>query len=440
MDQASESNFKINYKLFIVLLLTGLIPTLYSTIRVHFLGSLPEPWAFSIAAQVAWLNIGYEVISEGLLLPLAFILGQVIQDKSRFLNRVSFSLLIFIIVYAISTIFVLIYSPTLLELMKHPIELIDKTATYIRLESIGIFISSIFTFCSLVFVLRNNQRILYQLLFIKTLLTIVLDSVFVSQLSFSLQLGINGVAYTNIIVNTVLFTISIAWLNKQGISFKPHNSMKDDWVKQWFKIGLKSGLESFVRNAAFVVMILQLVNEVKEAGTFWVTNQFIWGWLLLPIMALGQLIRQDAACTNGLSSQKINAYMRLTGLFVLLWLVTIPLWKVFIADVMGISDYQSIYNLAILMLGFYVVFALNNVIDSYFYGIGRTDLMLYQSLIVNTVFYGSAYFAYAKGWFIPQLDTIAIMFGLGILFDSIITFIMYVLLRKSSTVYPLKVA
>lgn len=440
MEQASESNFKINYKLFIVLLLTGLIPTLYSTIRVHFLGSLPEPWAFSIAAQVAWLNIGYEVISEGLLLPLAFILGQVIHDKSRFLNRVSCSLLIFIIVYAISTIFVLIYSPTLLELMKHPIELIDKTATYIRLESIGIFISSVFTFCSLVFVLRNNQRILYQLLFIKTLLTIVLDSVFVSQLSFSLQLGINGVAYTNIIVNTVLFAISIVWLNKQGISFKLHNSMKEDWVKQWFKIGLKSGLESFVRNAAFVVMILQLVNEVKEAGTFWVTNQFIWGWLLLPIMALGQLIRQDAACTNGVSSQKINAYMRLTGLFVLLWLVTIPLWKAFIADVMGISDYQSIYNFAISMLGFYVVFALNNVIDSYFYGIGRTDLMLYQSLIVNTVFYGSAYFAYVKGWFIPQLDTIAIMFGVGILFDSIITFIMYVLLRKSSTAYLLKVA
>ncbi|WP_299667847.1 MATE family Na+-driven efflux transporter [uncultured Psychromonas sp.] len=440
MDQASESNFKINYKLFIVLLLTGLIPTLYSTIRVHFLGSLPEPWAFSIAAQVAWLNIGYEVISEGLLLPLAFILGQVIQDKSRFLNRVSFSLLIFILVYAITTIFVLIYSPTLLELMKHPIELIDKTATYIRLESIGIFISSVFTFCSLVFVLRNNQRILYQLLFIKTLLTIVLDSVFVSQLSFSLQLGINGVAYTNIIVNTVLFAISIVWLNKQGISFKPHNSMKEGWVKQWFKIGLKSGLESFVRNAAFVVMILQLVNEVKEAGTFWVTNQFIWGWLLLPIMALGQLIRQDAACTNGLSSQKINAYMRLTGLFVLLWVVTIPLWKIFIADVMGINDYQSIYNLAILMLGFYVIFALNNVIDSYFYGIGRTDLMLYQSLIVNTIFYGSTYFAYVKGWFIPQLDTIAIMFGLGILFDSIITFIMYVLLRKSSSAYLLKVA
>jgi hypothetical protein len=132
--------------------------------------------------------------------------------------------------------------------------------------------------------------------------------------------------------------------------------------------------------------------------------------------------------------------MRLTGLFVLLWLVTIPLWKSFIANVMGINDYQPIYNLAILMLGFYVVFALNNVIDSYFYGIGRTDLMLYQSLIVNTVFYGSAYFAYLQAWFIPQLDTIAIMFGLGILFDSMITFFMYILLRKSLTVCQLKAA
>ena len=440
MTQVSGDNYKINYKLFSILLLTGLIPTIYSTVRVHFLGTLPEPWSFSIAAQVAWLNIGYEVISEGLLLPLAFILGQAINDKARFLNRVSFALLIFIVVYIIATILVLIYSPALLELMKYPIELIDKTTNYIRLEAIAILISAVFTYCSLVFVLMNNQKLLYQLLIVKTLLIVVLDSVFVSQLPFSLQLGINGVAYTNIIVNTVLFCISIVWLNNQGFSFKANNAMKNDWVKQWFKIGLKSGLESFVRNAAFVVMILQLVNEVKEAGTFWVTNQFIWGWLLLPIMALGQLIRQDAACCNGISSQKINAYMRLTGLFVLLWLVTIPLWKSFIANVMGINDYQPIYNLAILMLGFYVVFALNNVIDSYFYGIGRTDLMLYQSLIVNTVFYGSAYFAYLQAWFIPQLDTIAIMFGLGILFDSMITFFMYILLRKSLTVCQLKAA
>lgn len=202
------------------------------------------------------------------------------------------------------------------------------------------------------------------------------------------------------------------------------------WLKQWLSIGLKSGLESFVRNAAFVMLILKLVNEVQQAGVFWVTNQFIWGWLLLPVLALGQLIKQDAACAKGISPQKINSYMILTGLFVALWLLTLPFWSVFISHVMGIDDYQAIYQLSILLVGFYIVFAFNNVIDSYFYGMGRTDLMLYQSLLVNSLFYGSAFAAYQLGWFIPRLDTIAIMFGLGITFDAVITFALYRYIRN----------
>ena len=420
----------INYKLLAVLLLSAFIPTLYSTLRINYLGSLPEPWAFSIAAQVAWLNVAYEVISEGLLLPLAFILGQVIKDKNKFPQRMSMSLIIFASCYALMTLFVLLFTPKLLQLMQNTSDLVTATTHYIRLESIAIFISSIFTFCSLVFVLKNNQKALYQLLILKTLLTICFDTLFVSQTSVSLQLGVNGVAYTNIAVNSILFVIAFIWLRKEGATFNVFKQENIAWLKQWLRIGIKSGLESFVRNAAFIVMILQLVNQVQQAGVFWVTNQFIWGWLLLPVLALGQLIKQDAACSNGLSKHKVNSYMLLTLIFVTLWVLTIPLWSQFMSGVMGIDNYQPIYQLSLLMLGFYIVFAFNNVIDSYFYGIGRTDLMLYQSLIVNTVFYGAAFYAYQIDWFIPDLESIAIMFGLGITFDAIITFALYRVIRR----------
>jgi len=67
---------------------------------------------------------------------------------------------------------------------------------------------------------------------------------------------------------------------------------------------------------------------------------------------------------------------------------------------------------ALLMLGFYVIFALNNVIDSYFYG--------------------GAFAAYQAVWFVPTLDRIAVIFGLGITMDAIITFGLYFWLRKQS--------
>jgi Na+-driven multidrug efflux pump len=430
----------INYKLFAVLLLSAFIPTLYSTVRINFLGSLPDPWAFSIASQVAWLNIAYEVISEGMLLPLAFILGQVIKDKPRLIQRMSLSLVLLTITYAVVTILVIVFTPMLLKNLQHTTDLVVVTTHYIRLESIAIFFSSIFTFCSLVFILKNNQKALYLLLILKTLLIIFFDAIFVSQSSYSLQFGVNGVAYTNIAVNSILFTIALGWLKKEGVTFNCWKIANLGWLKQWLNIGLKSGLESLVRNAAFVILILKLVNEVQQSGVFWITNQFIWGWLLLPVLALGQLIKQDAACAKGISPQKINSYMILTALFVVLWLLTIPFWSLFIHYVMGIDDYQTIYQLSILLVGFYIVFAFNNVIDSYFYGIGRTDLMLYQSLLVNSLFYGSAFLVYKLGWFIPRLDTIAIMFGLGITIDALITFALYRYIRhqenKKEIIYP----
>jgi len=191
-----------------------------------------------------------------------------------------------------------------------------------------------------------------------------------------------------------------------------------------------SGFESFVRNAAFILMVLRLVNVVMQQGAFWITNSFIWGWLLLPVLALGELIKRD--CGESEENIKRNApgYFLLTGIFILIWLISIPFWKSFIHRIMGVEDYAAIFNLCLISISFYIVFAFNNVVDSIFYGRGRTDLMLYQSLIVNIVFYGTAFILYVAGIYVPTLTRIAIMFGFGILFDSIITFIMYVQFRK----------
>ena len=101
------------------------------------------------------------------------------------------------------------------------------------------------------------------------------------------------------------------------------------------------------------------------------------------------------------------------------------MWSGFISNVMGIVDSTAIIELVYLLVVFYIIFSLNNVIDSYFYGIGRTDLMLYQSLIVNGLFYGGAFVFYQVGMFTPNLETISLMFGVGITVDAVITWLLY---------------
>lgn len=99
---------------------------------------------------------------------------------------------------------------------------------------------------------------------------------------------------------------------------------------------------------------------------------------------------------------------------------------------MNVDSYLSVVHVTMISIGFYIVFAYNNIIDSIFYALGRTDLMLYQSLIVNTVFYGGMYLAYKTGSFVPTLERIAIMFGVGMAIDSGITFILYGVMNKKN--------
>ena len=54
---------RINYKLYIALLILGLTPTIYNTVRVFFLGQLPGEWSFSIAGQLSWVNLFYEILN-----------------------------------------------------------------------------------------------------------------------------------------------------------------------------------------------------------------------------------------------------------------------------------------------------------------------------------------------------------------------------------------
>ena len=70
---------RINYKLFVSLLVLGFVPTIYNTVRVFFLGHMPGEYAFSIAGQLSWVNLLYEVLKEAIILPLFYFIGKVTQ-------------------------------------------------------------------------------------------------------------------------------------------------------------------------------------------------------------------------------------------------------------------------------------------------------------------------------------------------------------------------
>ena len=422
----------IDFKLFFALLLMGLIPTIYTTVRIYFLGNLPGDWGFNIASQLSWVNLLYEIVQEALILPLFYIIGLSLNDNNELANKIRTGLLVTFGIYGALSILISIFANPLVRFMAQNVTLVDETVTYIRLETLANVFSTLTQFITMALITMKREKVLYIILGVQMVLTILLDTFFISQLPFSLNLGVNGIAFTNIIVNVVVLVVAFIILNAQGIPvFSKKLPLQFVWMKKWGKVGGYSGLESFVRNLAFMLMVVRMVNVVGEQGTFWVTNNFIWGWLLLPILQLGSLIKSDAAA-NGEKTikEKTWGYGLLTLIVVVLWFVTIPGWLPFIKNVMNISNAEQVYRLALLSVGFYVLFAFNNIVDSIFYGIGKTEYMLFQSIVINTVFYGGLFILYVTGIYQPNLTLIALMFAGGTALDSLLTFGMFVWLVK----------
>jgi len=413
--------FHLNYRLWGAIFVVAFFPTLYSTVRIYFINNIPDSWSVSIVAQSMWLHLSYEVVQEALLLPLYFLFGQVIRDLPSLRERVSRAFLVAFSAYVLLTIIVLLGADQLTSLMAQQTELQSLTARYIRLEAIAMLTGVFNDICVVVLVALGMTRLVLLLVMLRTGFTIVFDTFFVGQFSWSLDLGVTGVALTNIVVGAAILVPSLFMLARLQVITMPRGSGREEWMRSWFRIALGSGLESGVRNLAFSLMILRLVNEVQEAGVFWVTNGFIWGWLLLPVLTLGTLLRQDSGNNDGMLGRRFVGYFVATGLIIFVWLLTVPGWVWFISTVMGSPEANRVVDLALLMLFFYVVFAFNHMLDSYFYGVGRTDLMLYQSLFVSIFYYGVAFVAYWVGYFVPDLQSIALLFGGGIVVDSVVT-------------------
>ncbi len=421
MNKIGKSLKNLNWKLFISLLIMGLCPTIYTTLRVFFLGQLPGDWSFSIAGQLSWVNLIYEILNEAIILPLYFFMGKVVSEKSEYTNRIKTGLVISFCVYAVCSILICCFTNPLLSVMAASKDIIEESAVYIRIESIANIFILLSSFLLVCLVTLGKSKYVYILTGAKLVLSVIFDTFFVSTLNISANLGVNGIGYSNIIVNLILFVVSVILLAKEGYSIFNKEKLSFVWAKDFVKIGGISGLESFVRNLAYMLMISRMVNMVNEQGTYWVANSFIWGWLLLPINQLGELIKQEVGTDEKAVKNNTLGYFAVTVIVCLVWFVTIPTWKFFMSNVLQFSDVDKLYNLVMLLLGFYVLYALQNVFDCEFYGLGKTNYMLFESVVTNFIYYGTAFVLYLCGRWTPTLMGIALLFGIGNAFDSIIS-------------------
>ncbi|ACN84884.1 MATE family Na+-driven efflux transporter [Brachyspira hyodysenteriae] len=418
---------QINFRLFIVLMIQALMPSIYSTFRIYLLDSYPSASGINIASQQMWLGIIYEVFEEAIIAPLFFFFGK-IKDKNSdeekyiFINKVRSSILIITFIYIVMAFIINVFAGNLVTVMKQQTELYLQTTTYIRLESLANIAVVLFHLVIIVHTALENYKSIFVITTIKMFLTIILDIVFVSQYSISLNLGVNGIAYNNIISNLISVIIALVLLNKSGYNIFDKIKLQFLWNKKVSSLNVISGLESFYRNLIYSIVLVRMINIVGEQGNYWVANSFYWAWLLIPINQIGTLVRTDLSKDH---NRSLKPYVLLTTICVLIWIALIPTYKYFMKYIMNAQNLESVMSLIMILFPFYIFYAYYNIISNLLYAIGQIKYMLLQSFIVNTFFNIPYFILYLKGVYEITLLNITLRFGLAILISTVIIYIIY---------------
>lgn len=406
-----------NWRLFTALCALALIPAIYQTVKTFIISSNDQSAVFDIIGQMEWFDLINETLQAFLIIPLYSVLNKIFKNDSENFAKHTFKTgILTFIIYTLFSIGVLIYGGVLIEAMNPDETDIVITKAYLQLETVAFMVGIIVSFVNVVFVVVGKDKNVYMFLAIQTVLSLIADFALIP------NFRVYGIAVSNIIVNAVLaFSsfvllyiqkyVKLCWFDKKDLSV----------LKEWCKVGIFSGLQQFIDNFIYAIMICKMINMVAEQGNYWIANNFIWGWMLIPISALSEVIRRD--CKDGYLQLKQFNYYFIVACVVFIWAVTVPLWTSFFRYAENLSNANEIFLIVIKLAPFYIVYTGCAIIDNIFIGLGKTIYSAINSFIINLIYYGIFYALYLTNSLAFTMNVIILMFGFGMVVHLAVSFI-----------------
>lgn len=393
---------KKDFKLYGSLILYALLPSVYLLIRMQIVAVSGVD--INIMGQIEWFDLIDEVLVTALTVPLYFLLKpdkeKTAPDKSCAAFLVSFA------VYTVFTIVVMLKIGNIAKFMNA-----ENAVQYLFMQALSMLAGFAGTFMVMIFTLNDDDKLVRRLLVSRLCLQVVADWIFISSFKDV------GAAYAEIAVNVVIGLIAV--LSAYGKGYLKFAMPGKDFLKDWCRIGAFAGIQIFLDNFIYAVMVCKMVNAVSESGNYWVANNFIWGWLLVPVTCLVEVIKKNDKVRLTMK----NCWRYLIMIFAV-WLITMPRWKSFISGPMA-SDGAVIIKIVLPLVPFYITYMISAVIDGWFVSHGRTIYNAINSLIVNVGYYGIIYLTFKRGMFAENMTFIIGMFGCGMLVHMTVSILMY---------------
>lgn len=392
-------NVKNDLKLLFSLIVWMLIPSIYLLIRMNIVSI--NSVDINILGQMEWFDLIDEVITTMLIVPLYSLLS---KEKSKYKNGTA--LLTSLLIYLIFAIMTVYHITGITRFMNA-----ESAKRYLSLQTISLIFSFSLTFVVLILTIYSEHKLVWILIIIKVVMLSVCDYVLINKFKDI------GAAYSEIFVNILLSIFSIGLIIKKDYIGLKRTELS--FFNEWFQIGKFSGIQIFLDNFIYAIMIVKMVNVVNEAGNYWVANNFIWGWLLVPVTCFSELIKK-----NNLASISFKNTWKYSLIIVGLWIITMPFWDGFINKAMAV-DSNQIMPIVMKSMPFYLTYIVSAFTDAWFISKGKTIYNMIISLIVNIVYYGIVFILFKNGIFTMNINFIIYMFGGGMVVHMILSIILY---------------
>ncbi len=420
-----------DWPLFIFIFLFLGLPNIYQIWRTYLIGNkIPDPGSLAIVSQWQFVGLIVEVFQEATVLAIFFFLGS--QIRSAAAIQIDRAKSVFVFIFIASLVFsigVFLFRDVFITLIGTSTEIQEQTRGFLGISIFSIPFTLLAAAIVVLFESLGLRRLVFAMAIVNIALRFAFDSLFFGGYAFSLQADVLGVGWSTLLASVGLFVTGIVFLvftRKVGIdAFNTLPSFTD--MREYLRVGMGSGADSLIRNVAYFFMIIRIVNTIgaAEIGGYYVAIQILWSFMLVPVLAFADSAKALIAnASDNLPRVKALWYasMIITAGIMVVWIAFVPLFP---AAARAITDDETTLRWAITAFGIlfvpYVLFSFNTVIDSVFYGIGKTKYLAYQAILTNGSVYLVGFLLYVSNIWEVTFEGVMLLFALGILVDSILT-------------------
>ncbi len=239
-----------DWGLFLAILFFLALPQVYRSYSVFLIGNaIPDANALATVAQWGFIELLLEVVQETFVLAIFFFVGRTVltNENPGLPIRTAFTIVFVVSIVIAVVLFVL--SDSFVNVIGTPQAIRETTSTFLKIKTAAIPIFLMSAASVIMVETVNRKKFILITAVLNVFYRVILDSLFYGGYPFSLDLGVLGVAWSDLLASLALLATILFLLKPliaEGVGKWSSVFSFKDW-KTYLRVSSGSGLDSLVR-------------------------------------------------------------------------------------------------------------------------------------------------------------------------------------------------